>query len=135
MMENIKEKVPIVLGSIIFIAVCAVAYYILMIHVTIFYTQIDNTNVKTISSHEYEYTLRAYDEHGKMRDLTFKANKELREDAFLKLDTMSIRGVVSWEEVPYDELPQDVQHRYQDTAQSVIIYTNENGTTQKFAKL
>lgn len=139
-MENIKEKVPVILGVIIFIAICAIAYYILMIHTTIFYTQIDNTNVKTVNGGEYEYTLRAYDEHGKMQDLTFKANKELRESAFLRLDTMSIRGVVSWEEVTYDELPQDVQHRYQDTAQSylpksAIIYTDGIKTVQKLAKL
>lgn len=120
-MNNVKEKLPIIFGAIIFVAVCALAYYILMIRTTNFYTQIDNTNVKTIHGGEYEYTLRAYDEHGKMQDITFKANKELREDAFLKLETMSIRGVVSWEEVNYDELPQDVQSRYRDATQSYLI--------------
>lgn len=113
-MSNIKEKLPIVFGVIIFIAVCAIAYYVLMIRTSDFYTQIDNATVKPVNNGDYEYSLRAYDPHGKMRDVTFTANKELREDAFLKLKVMAVRGVVNWEEVYYDELPQDVQNRYQD---------------------
>lgn len=137
-MNSFKEKLPVILGGIVFLAVCAVAYYILMIRTTEFYTQIDNTNVKTVDNGDYEYTLRCYDAHGKMQDFTFKANKQLREDAFLRLKVMSIRGVVNWEEVQYDELPQDVQHRYRDNTQSylpksAIIYTNEIGSRQEFA--
>lgn len=111
-MNNLKEKIPLIFGAIIFVAVCALAYYVLMIRTMNYYTQIDNTNATYLSGGEYKYTLRAYDEHGKIEDVTFKANRELREDAFLKLEVMSIRGVVNWEEVNYDELPQDVRSRY-----------------------
>lgn len=138
-MNSIKEKLPVIFGAIVFIAVCAIAYYILMVRTTDFYTQINNADVKAVDHGEYEYTLRCYDAHGKMQDYTFKANKQLREDAFLKLEVMSIRGVISWEEVQYDELPQDVQHRYQDNTQSylpksAIIYTDENGFGQEYTE-
>lgn len=97
---------------LIFIGICGLAFYIVMVRSTDYFTQIDNSNVRQLSGNEYEYELRAYDEHGKMRDVTFKAYKELREDAFLKLEMMSLRGVVNWEEIDYDELPYDVKARY-----------------------
>ncbi len=75
--------------------------------------QIDNANVAKNAKNEYEYNLTAYDEHGKMQDVKFTAYKELREDAFLRLDLMWLRGVVYWEEVQYDQLPLDVKPRYQ----------------------
>lgn len=112
-MESWKEKLPLFIAVIIFAGVCAAAYYFIMVRTTDYFTQIDNTNVGKISDLEYEYNLRAYDEHGKIHEVTFKANKELREDAFLKLKMMALRGVVNWEEVSYDELPYDVKSRYE----------------------
>lgn len=114
-MESIKEKLPIILASLMFVALCVWAYFVVFVQTSNLYTQIDNEYSKNLSNDEYEYSLRAYDEHGKMQDVTFKANKILREDAYLRLETMSIRGVVNWEEVSFDELPADVQFRYNNT--------------------
>lgn len=111
-MESIKEKIPVILASVMFIALCVWAYFAVFIQTSVLYTQIDNSQPRTISNSEYEYELRAYDKHGKMQNVSFKANKILREDAYLRLETMSIRGVVSWEEISFDELPPDVQFRY-----------------------
>ena len=61
----------------------------------------------------YEYTLTAYNERGKEKELTFKTSRELREDAYLKLDTMFLRGVINWEEVQFEELPDEVKASYQ----------------------
>ena len=41
----------------------------------------------------------------------FKTSRELKEDAFLKLEVKTL-GVHSWEEVQYDELPKKVQTNY-----------------------
>lgn len=54
----------------------------------------------------------AYDENGEAKELTFKTARELTEDAFIHLEVAPIRGVVSWEEVQYDELPAIVQSQY-----------------------
>lgn len=113
-MQRLKENLPFIAAVVIFIAVCVAAYYLVVVRKVDYYTQIKNAEVNKISELEYEYQLRAYDEHGKIRDVEFKAHKELRKDAFLKLEVMSWRGVVGWEEVQYDELPYDVKARYQD---------------------
>ncbi len=111
-MENIKSKIFIVIGIVIAVTLCIVGYRTLFVDTSQYYTQIDNADVKQLSPTEFEYNLTAYDEHGKITQLTFKANKQLREDAFLELDVMFIRGVSNWREVKYNELPLDVRSRY-----------------------
>ena len=54
----------------------------------------------------WEYTLEAYDEHGSHRQLTFTASKRLKAAAYLKLGYMPVRGVISWEEIPSDQVPE-----------------------------
>lgn len=114
-MESIKERLPVILSIILFFALCIWAYAVVFVQTTNLFTQISNDNVRLIQNNLYEYTLRAYNEHGKMQDVTFTANKELREDAYLRLETMSLRGVVNWEEVSFEELPADVQARFQSS--------------------
>ena len=46
---------------------------------------------------------------GKEKEIKFKTSRELREDAYLELEVMQIRGVVNWREVQQDELPEDVK--------------------------
>lgn len=113
-MEDIKEKMPIVIGVIVFIALCAVAYYFLFIKETVYYTQIDNTKIQEVtgSDMKYEYTLDCYKENGKKKTIKFKTSRELREDAYLIIEYMEITGVHSWAEVQYDELPKKVQEKY-----------------------
>ena len=89
-----------------------------------YYTQIDNSRVKEVDPDAkigiiningglpYSYTLTAYDEGGKERELTFGMSRQLTEGAFIRLDVAGIRGVVGWREVQYDELPEAVQSRY-----------------------
>ena len=60
----------------------------------------------------YEYTLDAYNENGKSKEVTFKTSRELKDDAYLKLDIMITRGVKTWEEVQFDDLPDKVQEKY-----------------------
>ncbi len=113
-MGYIKEKIPVILGVIVFIALCVVAYYYLFIEMSIYYTQVDNTKIEEITNSDmkYEYTIDCYKENGKKKTLKFKTVRPLREDAFLKIESMEITGVHSWEEVAYDELPQKVKEKY-----------------------
>lgn len=110
-MENIKSKIFAVIAIVVIILSCVIGYRAIFVDSTHYYVQIDNSEVKQLRNDEYEYNLTAYDAHGKMTKITFKAGKKLREDAYLELDVMLLRGVVNWREVQSDELPLDVRPR------------------------
>ncbi len=114
-MENLEERLSSIILAIIAIAICGVAFYMFEFAEDVYYTQIDNTKIEKVSSDDdmkYKYTLKCYKENGKEKELTFKTSRELREDAYLKLETRSIGGVHSWEEVQYNELPEKVKANY-----------------------
>lgn len=113
-MENIKEKLPIIIAVIVAIAMCFVAIYFLENYESVYYTQIDNSKLKKISNTDdmkYEYTLDSYNEKGKKKEIKFKTSRELKETAFLMLEVRTF-GVHSWEEVQYNELPKNVKINY-----------------------
>ena len=60
----------------------------------------------------YKYTLTCYDAEGHSREINFKTSRILTEDAFILLETMPLRGVVSWSEVLWPDLPAAVQACY-----------------------
>ena len=101
-----------IIAVIIVIALIVGAYYFLVIHKDLYYTQIDNTKIQEITESggmKYEYTLTAYNKNGKEKEVRFKTTRELKEDAYLELEIMSARGVVSWKEVQVNELPNNVK--------------------------
>ena len=89
-METIKEKIIVIIGIVLVIALCCGAYYMLV----------------------YQSSLTSYNKNGKSKEITFQTTRELREDAYLKLKVMMTRGVVNWEEVQFDEMPESVQEQY-----------------------
>ena len=114
-MENIKEKIPMVIAVIIAIAIIVLTYYMMFVHKNIYYTKIDNEKIEEISTNDdmrYEYTLIAYNKNGKEKEVKFKTSRELREDAYLELDMMFGRGVVKWKEVSFENLSAKVQEKY-----------------------
>lgn len=114
-MDGIKGKIAVAIGIIVFSLFLYGIYYLLVIQNSEYYTQIDNSKVESLSTTDnmkYQYTLTAYDEKGKKKEVTFKTNRELREDAYLKLEVMLTRGVTNWEEVQFDEMPKEVQEKY-----------------------
>ncbi len=115
-MENIKGKILAGIGIILVIAVFFIVFWLLFYQESTYYTKIDNTKVEQLNSGDmrFEYTLDAYNEKGNSKEITFKTSRELKEDAYLKLDVMLTRGVKSWEEVQYDELPDKVQEKYDE---------------------
>lgn len=101
-----------VTAAVILVFAFFLGVFVLNSNGTDYFTQIDNNMIKPISEHggmHYSYTLPAYNNNGESRDLKFETSRELREDAFLKLNVVSIRGVVSWEEVDYNDLPDSVR--------------------------
>lgn len=113
-MEDIQEKLPMILAGIIAIAFCVFTIIFIENYDKVYFTKIDNTKIEKISSSDdmkYEYSLDCYDENGNKKEINFKTARELREDAYLKLQVRTF-GVHSWEEVEYNELPDKVKMIY-----------------------
>lgn len=89
---------------------------------TYYYTRIDNSKIKENDasggvvnfkgSMDYLYTLPAYNEKGREKEITFGTSRQLREGAFLRLTVSPLRGVVEWKEVEYEELSADVREMF-----------------------
>lgn len=60
----------------------------------------------------YEYVLEGINEDGKKVQIVFTASKQLREGAYLKVDTKRTY-VKSWEEVQQNEIPSVVRDKLQ----------------------
>jgi len=116
-MENLKDKLPVILMVITAIVICVVAVVVMENGESVYYTQIDNSKIEKISSEDemkYQYTLKCYSEKGKEKEISFKTSRELREDAYLKLDVKMVSGVHKWEEVTFEELPDKVKTNYKE---------------------
>ena len=112
-----KKKI----GIVIVVAVLAITFMTVAFLTTQtntdYYTQIDNRWVTDIAPHgamNYKYTLVAYDESGNVKDVTFETSKVLTDGAYLCLKVAPIRGVVTWAEMQFDELPSSVQEKYKE---------------------
>lgn len=115
-MENVKEKLPMIIAAIVAVVIGAIAFYFLENYESVYYTRIDNTKIEKISTSDemkYEYTLDCYNEKGKKKEIKFKTSRELKEDAFLMLEVKTF-GVHSWKEVQYNELPEKVKVNYEE---------------------
>ena len=111
-MESFKEKIPMFVAGIVAVLLIVGAYYILFVQKTIYYVQIDNTKIEQVSNSDdmkYQYTLTAYNKNGKLKEVQFKTSRELRENAYLELEMMAVRGVYGWKEVQPEDLPDKVK--------------------------
>lgn len=80
-----------------------------------YYTQINGEGTETEDKGSdgaihisYEYELPAYDKDGNQKTLTFSADKQLRENAYLLLFVKNGKDVTSYQEVKDEELPKKV---------------------------
>ncbi|GIN56709.1 hypothetical protein J8TS2_10280 [Lederbergia ruris] len=80
-----------------------------------YFTQINGEGTKTEDKMSdggihirYEYELPAYDKDGNQKTLTFSADKQLRENAYLLLFVKNGKDVTSYQEVKDEELPKKV---------------------------
>ena len=53
-----------------------------------------------------------YNSSGEAKDITFETSKILKDQAFINLKVAPIRGVVTWAEINYEELPEKVKDIY-----------------------
>lgn len=114
-MIKLKDKLPVAIGFVAFIAVFSSVYYLFVYQSTNYFTRIDNTQVIRISSSDqmkYEYNLVCYNAKGKPKKLKFKTNKILKEGAYIELEVMYTRGVKKWWEVQVDDLPIEVKNKW-----------------------
>ena len=120
-----KKQVKIAIGTAVVLLIGLIsfcAWFLSGSGSAEYYAQIDNTRVEQVDSNggvmsfkgslPYSYTLLSYDENGSEKEITFGTSRELREGAFIRLTVMPVRGVLDWSEVPYDELPAEVQKHY-----------------------
>lgn len=120
-----KKQVKIIIGVAAVLLVALFGFCVWFLSgsgSTEYYAQIDNTKVEQVDAKggvisfkgnlPYSYTLTAYDEKGKEKEITFGTSRELKEGAFIRLTVMPVRGVLDWREVQYDELPAAVQTHY-----------------------
>ena len=109
------KKTGIIAVAIILVAGLLVAGLLATQRSTTYYTQIDNRHVTEIEPHgamNYRYTLTACDENGGEKELTFETSRILTDGAYLRLKVAPLRGVVTWAEAQFEELPAAVQEKY-----------------------
>ena len=102
-----------------FIVWIGVSLMLLTVLLTLFTTMADDgmvwvTDIAPHGAMNYKYTLVAYNESGNAKDVTFETSKVLTDGAYLCLKVAPIRGVVTWAEMQFDELPSSVQEKYKE---------------------
>ncbi|MBZ4224325.1 YxeA family protein [Bacillus wiedmannii] len=115
------KKILLVLGVIILIGACMWMFFFTPEKLTpenpagktVYYTKITGSSVQGQNG-RYDYEVIAYDEEKKKEELSFSAEKKLRERAYIRLYYTMIRGVTYWEEVSFEELPKAVQQQYEN---------------------
>ena len=108
-----KKTIIIAVIAILVVAFIAVAFLATQKSAD-YYTQIDDcvTEIAPHGAMNYRYTLSAYDETGAEKELNFETSRILTDDAYLCLKVAPFRGVVTWAEVQFDEMPAAVQEQY-----------------------
>ena len=93
-------------------AVVAVMLHSELAEPDIVYVQIDNDSVRSIEPHGgmcYSYQLEGATPTGQTLPITLDTERVLRDTAYLRLKTRPLVGVISWEEVQWDEIPAAAQ--------------------------
>lgn len=102
----------VVIGLVAVLGVCAlaaVALYSEFSDPAQVYVQVDDNRVRSIEPHggmAYSYTLDGVTPDGKPAPVTLDTERVLRDKAYLLLRTRPLVGVVSWEEVAWDQIPE-----------------------------
>lgn len=86
-----------------------------------YYVRIDNGKIEKQESRggvidftggmAYGYRLKGYNENGEEKELYLGSERVLKDRAVLKVGVVPIRGVVEWEEVELEEVPEMVRGR------------------------
>lgn len=109
-------KVLIIVAAIVLAVVAAKwGYEKAFISPDTWYARVDNEKLAAADENnngfDYHYELPAVSATGTSEVLEFDTSRELREGAYLRLETLTLRGVTSWEEVAWDEIPAAAQEK------------------------
>ncbi|WP_251158614.1 YxeA family protein [Caniella muris] len=102
----------VVVGLVAALGVCAIAAVVLYGEYSDpgrVYVQVDDNRVRSIEPHGgmvYSYSLDGATPDGKPAPVTLDTERILRDKAYLLLETRPLVGVVSWEEVAWDQIPE-----------------------------
>ncbi len=115
-----SKPILVVFGAAVLIIVLGIAILAILFRTTEAnasncYSRIDNNLVQEITPHggmNYRYTLQVYAEDGSASSLDLDTSRILKDGAYILIRTAPLRGVLSWEEMQYDELPAAVQAKY-----------------------
>lgn len=128
------KKVLIGIGAVVVIAVCLWVVMFTETFRSFYYTRIDNSNIEQLDPRggvidfnggmSFAYNLSSYDQSGKKTKIRFGTSRILNEGAFIKLTVIPIRGVIDWEEVSSEQLPEEVRSQYPESIGS----SANNGT-------
>lgn len=112
-MDN-KKILPKVIIIALIIILCGILFRFLVTDTKNYYAMINNKQVigKHANDVKYKYTIYSYDENGNKKKLTFKTNKMIKNGTYLKLKVSFIRGVVKWEKLKYQKLPNNIKNKY-----------------------
>ena len=107
-----RSIIMLILWFVIIVIAMIGLFYLTFFTENTYYTRVDNTcltNITPRGGMYYRYELPAFNEKGQERTVSFETSRVLRDDAYLRLDVAPIRGVVSWEEVQPEEIPELAQ--------------------------
>lgn len=118
-MKNSKPLL-IVIGAAVLVLVLGITILGVLFQSTaanasVCYSRIDNSLVQEITPHggmNYRYSLTVYDENGGASSLDLDTSRVLKDGAYIAITVAPLRGVLSWEEYSYDQLPAPVQEHY-----------------------
>lgn len=107
----------IVLAILVLFLIMGTIFQFTTNHTQDYFLQVDNTKVSEITPHggmSYRYTIQAFRADGSGQQIDFDTSRVLREEAFVRLEVAPVRGIISWSEVDYEELPAAVQGKYKE---------------------
>ena len=109
---SVKNVVLCSLSVVIFVIICVLIYYMAFYDNKDYYYVIDNSKY-TLKDNNYRYTLEFYDDNGNLREISFDTVRELKAGAYIKVNYMRLRGVTSWEEVQFQDMPVKTREQFE----------------------
>ena len=106
MSTRTKETAATIAAIVIIVLAGTILQYVLDIdNAQTRYVRVEASAAIARDDGSFDYTLASYDDAGGRDVITFGADKNLRDGAYLELSVMPLRGVVSWQEVETADMP------------------------------
>ena len=112
------KKIVAAVVAVLIVCAAGQGYRAVFTEPSTYYAQVDADKLTSAGENnndfDYHYDLPAVSAAGEEKELGFDTSRELRDGAYLKLETLALRGVTSWEEVSRDEIPAAAQDALSD---------------------